>query len=243
MTNSRLLNALILLTSMLIPGMSFAEESKELNNDPHYNAIGFFDIHICNWPERPNFFKVIFSSEKYEKIDSMTVYTPDDKLLINLDKQKFRKLKRKNKPEKRVYILDIDVPDYASTGWYKIDIRADDGTVYSAKDYVVMTKLEKVSEMQPSGEEQEFNMPITLKWQPVPGSQFYQAFVRDAWTDKLVFRSKLIDTPEVRVPDEKLEAGGYYFWSVHARDTNEHVLLGDFHMGSMSKKTFFNVAE
>lgn len=234
---------LIMSLSLLIQSTSNAEESLELNNDPHYNSLGFFDIHLCNWPERPNFFKILFSSEKYQDIESMSVYTPDDQLLANLDKKKFITLKRKNKPNKRVYIVDIDVPDFASTGWYKIDIKTDDGATYHAKDYIIMTRLEKISEMYPSGDEKEFDLPITLKWSPVAGSQYYQAFVRDVWTEKLAFKSKLINTPEIKIPNDKLEPGGYYSWTVHSRDTNEHILLGDFHMGSMSKKTFFTVAE
>ena len=243
MKTTRCLKALIILTSLLTLGRSYAGNPLELSNDPHYNDAGFFDIHICNWPERPNFFKVLFSSEKYEQVKSMDVYTPDNQLLVSLDKQKFRTLKRKNKPNKRVYILDIDIPEHASSGWYKLDIELNDGSMHHAQDYVVMTKLEKVSEMTPSGDEEEFDLPITLKWKPVPGSMYYQAFIRDAWTGKLVFKSKLISTPEVRVPDDKLEPGGYYSWSVHSRDANEHVLLGDFHMGSMSKTQYFSVTE
>jgi len=228
---------------MFIHNTSKAEDALELVNDPHYNQIGFFDIHICNWPERPNYFKILFSSEKYQQIESMNVYTPDNQLLVNLDKTKFRTLKRKNKANKRVYLLDVDVPEIASTGWYKIDIKTENGTVYHAKDYVIMSRLEKVSDMQPSGDDKEFNLPVTLKWKPVAGSQHYQAYVRDAWTEKLVFRSKLIATPEIKIPEDKLEPGGDYYWTVHSRDTNEHVLLGDFSMGSMSEKTFFTVAE
>ena len=96
--------------------------------------------------------------------------------------------------------------------------------------------------MQPS-DDKVISLPITLKWKPVIGSQYYQAFVRDAWTEKLVFQSKLIDTPGIKIPDEKITPGGDYYWVVHSRDTNEHILLGDFHMGSLSKKTFFSVAQ
>ena len=238
----KLLQLLIIFLTIIIQSTSNAEESLVLDDDPHYNSVGFFDIHLCNWPERPNFFKILFSSEKYQKIESMSIYTPGNHLLANLDKNKFRTIKRKNKPNKRVFILDIDVPEFASAGWYKIDIKTDDGTIHHAKDYVVMTRLKKVSEMHPSGDK-EFNSPITLKWAPVAGSQYYQVFVRDAWTEKLVYKSKLIDTHEIKVPDNKLVPGGDYYWSVHSRDTNEHALLGDFHMGSMSKKSFFTVAE
>ncbi len=238
----RFRNILIISLFMLTQGLAKAEDALELESDPHYNQIGFFDIHICNWPERPNYFKILFSSEKYQQIESMSVYTPDNQLLANLDRKKFRTLKRKNKPNKRVYLLDLDVPEMASTGWYKIDIKTDDGATHHAKDYVIMTRLEKTSEMSPS-DDREFNLPVTLKWKPVAGSQYYQAYVRDAWTEKLVFRSKLIDKPEIEIPKDKLEPGGDYYWTVHSRDTNEHVLLGDFSMGSMSEKTFFTVAE
>ncbi|NOR42025.1 MAG: hypothetical protein GQ572_01725 [Gammaproteobacteria bacterium] len=234
---------LIIVLSLLFHINLYAEESLKFSSDPHYNDIGFFDIHICNWPERPNFFKILFSSEKYDQIESMDVYTPDDHLLVNLDKTRFKILKRKNKPNKKVYMLDIDIPEQATTGWYKIDVKSNDGTIYHAKDYVIMTRLEQVSRMHPSDENKEFNLPITLKWDPVAGSQHYQAFVRDVWTEKLVFRSKLIETPEIKIPDNKLEPGGEYYWVVHSRDTNEHLLLGDFHMGSLSKKTYFTVAE
>lgn len=234
---------LILVLSLLFHSNLYAEESLKFTNDPHYNDIGFFDIHICNWPERPIFFKILFSSEKYNQIESMDVFTPDNQLLVSLDKNKFMHLKRNNKPNKKVFMLEIDVPDSASTGWYSIDVQAKDGTTYQAKDYVVMTRLEQVSKLQPSGEDKTFSLPITLTWEPVAGSQYYQAYVRDVWTEKLVFKSKLLNKPEIQIPEDKLKPGGDYYWVVHARDTNEHVLLGDFHMGSLSNKTFFTVAE
>ena len=234
---------LILVLSLFFYINLYAEESLEFTSDPHYNDIGFFDIHICNWPERSNFFKILFSSEKYNQIESMNVFTPDNQLLVSLDKNKFKHLKRKNKPNKKVFMLDIDVPESASTGWYSIDVQAKDGSTYQAKDYVVMTRLEKVSKLQPSGEDKTFSLPITLRWDPVAGSQYYQAFVRDVWTEKLVFKSKLLNKSEVKIPEDKLKPGGDYYWVVHARDTNEHILLGDFHMGSLSNKTFFTVAE
>ena len=227
----------------VISGISHAEPALEISSDPHYNDLGFFDIHICNWPERPYYFKILFSSEKYDQIRSMDIHTPDKQLLVRLDKTKFRTLKRRNKPNKRVYILDIDVPDSATTGWYEINVTTDDGTTYQAKDYVIMSRLEKTTDMYPSTDKEELSLPITLKWTPAPGSKYYQAFVRDAWTEKLVFKSKLIDTPEIKIPADKLVPGGDYYWTVHSRDTNEHVLLGDFHMGSMSNKAYFTVAE
>lgn len=240
-----------MINKLLVTGISlvlfiqanvFAEESVKLEKDPHYSPLGFFDIHLCNWPERPNYFKILFSSDKYKQIDSMDIYTPENKLLASLDKTKFRTLKRKNKPNKRVFLLDIDVPEIATTGWYKVDIKTDNGGSYQAKDYVIMTRLKKATDMSPADDE-EYPLPVTLKWKPVAGAQYYQAFIRDTWTEKLVFKSKLISKPEVKVPEGRLEPGGDYYWTVHSRDTNEHILLGDFHMGSMSEKSTFSVAE
>ncbi|VAW50540.1 hypothetical protein MNBD_GAMMA06-2271, partial [hydrothermal vent metagenome] len=190
----------------------------------------------------PNFFKVLFSSEYFKKIASMKVYTPDNELLMQLDKDKFIRLKREGKAEKRVYILDADAPESVATGWYRIDVRTTDGRKYQAEDYVIASRMGKVSGMQPSDDEERV-LPVTLKWKPVVGAQYYKVFVRDAWEDKVIFTSKLIGDEEVQLPDDKLQPGGYYSWAVHARDTNEHILLGDFHMGSMSKKVFFAVAD
>ncbi|MFV2005358.1 MAG: hypothetical protein ACC650_09125 [Gammaproteobacteria bacterium] len=231
-----------ILIFLLASANAFAEDSPELSADPHYNVLGFFDVHLCNWPERPNFFKVLFSSEQYARIDSMAVYTPDDRLLVKLDKSKFINLKREGKADKHVFISDIDAPENVITGWYRIDINTSDGTHYQAKDYVIMSRLEIVSDMQPSGDDAQA-LPVTLRWEPVPGAQYYKVFVRDEWDRKLIFKSDLLTAEEITLPDGKLEPGGYYSWSVHARDTNEHILLGDFHMGSMSKKVFFSVAE
>jgi len=64
----------------------------------------------------------------------MNVFTPDNQLLVSLDKNKFKHLKRKNKPNKKVVMLEIDVPDSAPTGWYSIDAKAKNGRKYQAKE-------------------------------------------------------------------------------------------------------------
>jgi hypothetical protein len=45
------------------------------------------------------------------------------------------------------------------------------------------------------------------------------------------------------LPPGLLEKGGYYSWIIHARDTNAHILLGDFNHGSMNTPVTFAVAE
>ena len=219
------------------------EEAVILQKDPHYNDIGFFDMHLCNWPDRNRFFKVLFSTEKFDDVATLEVFTPEGESLTVLDKKKFMRLQRKNKPEKRVFMLNIDVPDTATTGWYSIKVYDNKGQVHRAQDYVVMSRLQRAGGMAPSGDAENVALPVTLKWTAVPGANWYQIYVRDVWSDKLVFRSKLAHDPVVEIPASKLEPGGYYSWTIHSRDTNEHILLGDFHMGSMSDKAFFSVAE
>ena len=243
LTHLKLLILFSLCALPLYSVSSYAQESTEIHDDPHYSDVGFFDIHVCNWPKRTHFFKVLFSSAEYDNIESMTVYTPAEQSLITLDKNKYRTLKRNNKPDKRVYMLDIDVPEHASTGWYRIDVKTMDGKSFQAKDYVIMSKLERATGMTPDNDDMVSQLPLTLRWHAIPGANFYQVFVRDEWTGKQVYSSKLLNTNEAVIPEEKLEAGGYYSWSIHARDTNEHVLLGDFQMGSLSEKAFFTVKD
>jgi hypothetical protein len=55
------------------------------NDDPHYTDSGFFDMHVCNWPDRAIFFMVLFSSIRYDTIRAVDVFTPRGKPLTSLD--------------------------------------------------------------------------------------------------------------------------------------------------------------
>jgi hypothetical protein len=234
---------LVGLMAVLFMPLLNADDAPLFDRDPHYTAIGFFDMHICNWPQRPKFFKVLFSTEKFDEIDSMEVFEPSGASLTILDKKQYMPLKRKNKPEKRVYMVNLDVPDTSQTGWYTIKVKTVDGREITARDYVPLTRIGRVREMEPADDREGVALPVTLKWKKLPGALFYRVYVRDVWTGKMVFESKLVKEDTVKIPVGKLEAGGYYSWTVHARDLNTHILLGDFHMGSMSETAFFNVAD
>ena len=52
--------------------------------DGHYNMAGFFDIHVCNWPERPVFFMPLFSTAGYKDIEKIEVLYPDNLSLIHI---------------------------------------------------------------------------------------------------------------------------------------------------------------
>ncbi len=200
-------------------------------------------MHVCNWPERQPFLKILFSTEKFNDVAAMDVYTPAGEFLVSLNKNRFKKIVGSNKQEKRVFILDIDVPDGMPGGWYTLRVKTVDGKQYSAKDFVPLIQLGRVTGMQPSSDKSSVSLPLRLSWDKVEGAGFYKVFIRDTWTGESVLKTALVSDNWINVPPGILSPGGDYSWSVHARDTNEHILLGDFHMGSLSKKASFQVAE
>jgi hypothetical protein len=241
-TGNRTRACLGLLAMLAVSGAP-AEAPPLLNQDPHRNALGFFDMHLCNWPDRPYFLKMLFSTEQFDRVADMVVFDPRGAPLVTLDKDKFMLLERKGRPPKRVFLMDVDIPEDASTGWYRIEVTDTAGKVHEARDLVPMTRIQRAGGMQPVDGAEAVPMPVHLRWDKVPGARFYQVFVRDAWDRKLVYRSRLSAANTLEIPPGKLQPGGYYNWVVHARDLNEHVLLGDFHNGSMSVKAHFSVLE
>ena len=210
-------------------------------NDPHYTSAGFFDIHVCNWPDREIFFMPLFSTVHYDEITDIEVHYPDGTTLTTLPLDRYMLLERKNKATKRVYMSEIDVPQSAVDGWYTVTVKLTDGTEITAKDYVIIRALPRVSETTPADGAEDIALPVKLSWTPVEDGRFYQVFIRDVWNeDKLVYTSKLLEKPELSVPAGVLEPDGLYSWKVHSRDINEDVKLGDFNKGSMSRAMTFS---
>lgn len=220
-----------------------ANMEPELDADPHRNELGFFDLHLCNWPDRPRFFKSLFSSTQFNGIRKMEIFLPNGKLLGELSTDSYMKIARKGKPEKRVFLNDIDVPAEATTGWYDIKVTTGEGKTYQARDYVVLSPLQRVDYVSPADGASDIEMPTALEWKPVAGAAFYQVYMREAFENKLIVNSKLLSEPRYVFKPGELEPGGHYTWSVHARDVNEHILLGDFNHGSLSRKFEFSLAE
>ena len=213
------------------------------DQDPHYTPAGFFDLHVCNWPDRNLFFMPLFSTVRYNEITSIDVHYPDGKTLTSLNLDKYMAVKRENKPEKRVFMSEIDVPDSAEDGWYTVTVKLSDGTEITAKDYVIISSLPRISEVNPPDGAENIPLPLTLSWTPAADSKYYQVYIRDVWQDsKLIYTSKLLDKPELAVPAGVLEPDGLYSWKVHARDVNEDVVLGDFNKGSISRAVTFSTA-
>ena len=81
-----------------------------------------------------------------------------------------------------------------------------------------------------------------MSWNPFDGAAWCQVFIRDQWNDgKLIYSSKLIDTPWIELPQGLLEARYYYSWKVCARDVDSHIQLGEFNIDSLSERAEFSL--
>ena len=232
-----------ILLLFLVAPLSATDMEPVLDSDPHRNELGFFDLHVCNWPDRPKFYKSLFSSTRFNDIAKMEIFMPDGRLLGELSLDSYMKIAKKGKPEKRVFLNDIDVPEEATTGWYKIRVTTADGRTYQARDYVILSPLQRVDYVSPADGATDVTMPKELSWEPVAGAAYYQVYLREAFENRMIVSSKLLSEPRYVFKPGELKPGGYYTWSVHARDVNEHILLGDFNHGSLSRKFEFSVAE
>jgi hypothetical protein len=215
----------------------------QIKSDPHRNKVGFFDIHVCNWPDRPLFFMALFSTEQFDEVESVKVLSPNNEQIGSLDMSKFRLIRDKKKPEKHVFIKQFDIPDQAPNGWYRAEITLRDGTQYDARDYVIISSMQHISGVDPADESENMEIPRVLKWDPIPGAKYYQVFIRDEWSAESLYQSKLLTEPKLVLSDGLLKRGGYYSWQIHARDVNENILLGDFNHGSLSKWSTFSIAD
>ena len=230
----------LLVLCLSVPGTLLAANP----GDSHYTQAGFFDIHVCNWPGQPLFFMPLFSTARFNEVQSIEVFTPAGDLLVELDLERFRTIKREKQPDKRVFIKQLDVPPAAVDGWYTARARLLNGEEYVAKDYVILHTLPQAGGQVPAHEEAVDRIPAKLSWDAVPGATFYQVFIRDLWDDsKLIHTSKLLPRPELELPPGLLQHDGYYSWIIHARDTDSHILLGDFNHGSLNEPATFTIGE
>lgn len=238
MRHARSLISMLLALCLHTPGISLAAKP----GDGHYNMAGFFDIHVCNWPDRPLFFMPLFSTAGYNDIREIEIFYPDNTLLTRLDLASYRTVEKKDRPDKRVFIKQLDIPADAQDGWYAANITLTNGKVHRAHDYVIIDRLDRASEHTPADELELPTPPAKLSWKAVPGAAFYQVFIRDQWdNNSLIYTSSLLVDPELVLPGNLLESGGRYTWTIHARDTNEDFRLGDFNQGSMSRPVSFSV--
>ncbi|MBE0614513.1 MAG: hypothetical protein IH604_12660 [Burkholderiales bacterium] len=209
----------------------------------HHTEAGFFDIHVCNWPNQPVFLMALFSTTRYKEIGEIEVFDPGNRSLGRLDLRRYRLVLNPGKPEKRVFIANIAVPDKAADGWYSARITMRAGETFSARDYVALGRLPRAGDLIPADGAENVTLPKELKWNAVPGAKYYQVFVKDLWDgERLILTSTMLDKPRLALPPGLLQPGGAYSWRVHARDVNEDPKLGDFNLGSLSAEVKFSVA-
>ncbi len=242
------LSAAIALASAFFDSPSYAQGKPDpippKQADPHYTDVGFFDIHVCRWPNRPFFYFTLFSTTRFDDIAAIEMFHPDGTPLGQMNLGNYRLIQAKDKPEKRVFITFFDLPPNAKEGWYTAHIKTKDGKVYLSRDYVTLNPLPFAHGFQPAPNAQDIPLPTELRWDPVPGATHYKVFVKDLWNPSpLVFESAIIKENRVAVPPGALKKGGTYQWRVHARDVNEDPKLGDFDVGSLSPEIEFSVAD
>ena len=236
--------AALTIALLMLTGCWLVTAQAAAPGDKHYNEAGFFDIHVCNWPDLPLFFMPLFSTARFSEVQSVEVLTPNGELLTGLDLGRYRTIKGDKSPDKRVFITQLDTPADAVDGWYSARVRLTGGEEFVAQDYVIVHRLPQAGGQVPANDAEVELIPEKLTWDPVPGAGFYQVFIRDLWNDgALIHTSKLLTRPELEVPPGLLQHGGYYSWIIHARDTNSHILLGDFNHGSLNRPATFLISE
>jgi hypothetical protein len=76
------IKAALMLALAWLPAATTAGQKNP--QDRHYNGIGFFDIHVCNWPERALFFMPLFSTPRFDEIETIEVSYPNGRRLTFL---------------------------------------------------------------------------------------------------------------------------------------------------------------
>ncbi|MDH5613298.1 MAG: hypothetical protein OEY66_12680 [Gammaproteobacteria bacterium] len=236
------MGALLIFFVMLCATNVVAEDA-EHPGDAHYTETGFFDIHVCNWPDRPPFYMTLYSTYQFKDVRLIELMNAEGEKFATLDLSKFRVITSDGKPEKRVFMNQIAQPEHSIDGWFSAKITLNDDSVHVAKDFVEHGVLSQVVGHWPAHRSEVADPPEVLHWSVVKGAAHYQVFIKDKWNEsEMLFSSDLLASPEVVLPEGLLESGGYYAWRVHARDVNEDIKLGDFNQGSLSDWQEFTVA-
>lgn len=241
--NDRTIRLVIVCFFAILFSVSSRDSQSATTNDSHYSKVGFFDIHVCNWPNRPLFFMTLFSTYKFNNILNIQIFSPNNKIIGELNLKKYRSIIDNKRKEKRVFIKQFEIPADANNGWYYTKVNLKNGTSIVSKDYVIIEKLQIASISSPDIKQELKLIPKSFILKQIKPAKFYQAFIHDSWDSKLIYQSKLLSKPEIHLPKNLLKKGGIYSIQIHARDTNEHQLLGDFNHGSLTKKLDFTIAE
>ena len=209
--------------------------------DPHYTPAGFFDVHVCNWPDKPRFLMALFSTPRFDEVAKVEVFTPDGAHVGDLDTNRYRAFKTQSGQSKRAFIAHFALPDKVVDGWYRAVITLNDGSRMEGRDYVVHQFMAQPTGTLPASGADQVSATTQLSWDPIPGAKFYEVFLRDDWAGVKAEGSGLLTKPHYSPPPGLLQPGGEYVWRIHARDSDGNVLLGDFNHGSLSPEMRFRV--
>lgn len=213
----------------------------ETAGDPHYTPAGFFDTHVCDWPENPHFLMALFSTPRFDEVAKVSVFAPDGRFVGDLDLTRFRAFKTQSGQAKHAFISRFDLPEKAVDGWYRAEIKLKDGSHFEARDYVVDQFMGQPTGIQPAAGAIDVLASTELRWNPIPGAKYYEVFLRDEWAGTEATASGLLTEPRFVPPKGLIQPGGEYVWRIHARDSDGTVLLGDFNHGSLSQEMRFTV--
>lgn len=225
----------------LLAHAALADPLEQAVDDPHYTAAGFFDLHVCNWPQRGQFILAVFSTEQFDQIKSVDVYTPDHGKIAGMAFSNFREFKTKAGKLKRAFIDYLEIPAKHRDGWYRARIALKDGSIQEAGDYLVKQIIDYPSDLYPAPDSYDMAMPKAFSWSKVNGAKYYKVTIRDKLDNRVVYASDLIEQNQIAIPPGVLEPGKLYGWKVHARDGKESILLGDFNHGSLSQEAVFSI--
>ena len=209
--------------------------------DPHYTPAGFFDIHVCNWPENPRFLMALFSTPRFDEVARVAVFAPGGSHVGDLDLTRFRSFKTPTGQAKRAFIAHFDLPEKAVDGWYRAEVSLKNGSRVEARDYVIHHFMAQPTGTQPVPGAVDVPASTELRWDPIPGAKVYEVFLRNDWEGVEATASGLLTEPRYTPPKGMLQPGGEYVWRIHARDSDGNVLLGDFNHGSLSPEMRFTV--
>jgi len=139
--------------------------------DPHYTSAGFFDAHVCNWPENPRFLMALFSTPRFDEVAKVSVFAPDGKFVGDLDLNRFRAFKTQSGQAKRAFIAHFDLPGKVVDGWYRAEVGLKDGSQFEARDYVVHQFMAQPTGTQPVPGASDVPASVELRWDPIPGAK------------------------------------------------------------------------
>ena len=215
----------------------------EPGRDPHETAAGYFDLHICNWPDRPPFVVALFATADPAKVRRIEVLRPDGRLLGEVRLTTFERRIDEHGHERRAYKTFLPLPKDAPAGWYRARVTLRDGSVLQARDFLQVQILPQAQIVQPANGQDNLARVAELRWRPVPGASHYRVFIKDAWAGEQVYKSDLLTEPRLRLPPGVLQPNGSYVWRVHARSgASDETKWGEFNHGSLNTEASFALA-